>query len=79
MEREIEVVKNKPNDYPCKGCTDRHAGCHAECEGYLEARERNIVKKAEARKDIEKEYDYLRFRFQSIARAKKRRGTPPND
>ena len=25
--------------YPCKGCTERHEGCHAHCEAYIKARE----------------------------------------
>lgn len=27
-------VKMKVGVSPCKGCTDRHAGCHGKCERY---------------------------------------------
>lgn len=54
MEQEIEVVKNKPNTFPCKGCADRHAGCHSECAAYLEARERNIAKRPKREKTLKK-------------------------
>ena len=26
------------NDWPCKDCTERHAGCHATCEKYAETK-----------------------------------------
>lgn len=27
------------NDAPCKGCADRHVGCHSGCEKYKKFRE----------------------------------------
>lgn len=31
-------------EFPCKGCTERHIGCHAECERYNEVkRERSKI------------------------------------
>lgn len=79
MEQKIEVVKNKPNDYPCRDCQDRHPGCHPDCAAYLEARERNMAKKAVEKKNIQKHLDYVRYNIESIDRAKKRRGRRPTD
>lgn len=75
MKNEIEVKANKPKDYPCKDCTDRHAGCHAECAEYLEAREQNQVANLEARKRIEKQLDYVGSVIQSLENGKKRKRT----
>lgn len=27
--------------FPCKGCKDRHVGCHSECNKYIEAKRKN--------------------------------------
>lgn len=75
MKNEIEVKANKPKDYPCKDCADRHAGCHAECAAYLEAREQNQAANLEARKRIEKQLDYVGFVIRSIENGKKRKKT----
>lgn len=73
MEREIEAVKNTPKKYPCQGCKERHAGCHADCAAYLEARERNQAANAEEREKIDKQLDYVSYKMQVVERAKKRR------
>lgn len=26
--------------FPCKSCTERHSGCHANCEKYLECKKK---------------------------------------
>lgn len=74
MEREIEDVKNKPRKYPCQDCKERHAGCHADCEAYLEARKQNQAANAEERKDIEKQLDFVRYKIESRERAKRQAG-----
>lgn len=79
MEREIEVVKNKPKKYPCKDCEKRHAGCHADCAAYLEARERNQAANAEERKSIEEKLSYIRYKLDQIEKSKKRRKKPTNN
>lgn len=73
MEREIEVVKNKPKKYPCQDCKERHAGCHADCAAYLEARKQNQAANAEEREKIDKQLDYVSYKMQVVERAKKRR------
>ena len=45
---------------PCKGCEDRHAGCHAECETYLEW-QAGVVKEREARN----EQSYINYQIES--------------
>lgn len=58
--------------YPCYGCTKRHEGCHAECDGYAEAEKLN-------REDREKRYaenfkeSELIGHFADQARKRKRR------
>lgn len=34
----------------CKGCTDRHVGCHADCEQYIAEKEESEAFKAAVRK-----------------------------
>ena len=31
-------IKRKDAQSPCKGCGDRHSGCHDSCQGYQEYR-----------------------------------------
>lgn len=36
---------------PCKGCTDRHGGCHATCERYSEFHAFNAERREWLKKD----------------------------
>lgn len=67
----IEITK-KPSSFPCKDCQDRHAGCHSDCAAYKAAVDKNNERKTRAKKEIEKQLEYLRFTFQSIDRSKRR-------
>jgi len=48
-------MNNKP---PCKGCVERHIGCHAECERYAEwnGKHKDDLDKAHAEKAIRDEF-----------------------
>jgi hypothetical protein len=42
---------------PCKNCKDRHRGCHAECEAYLEFKEKcEIIRDGRYYDCMEKSY-----------------------
>lgn len=61
------------NDYPCKkDCPDRSMGCHAKCEKYIEAKEKNEAKKAafRAKRDAEMEVNSYIARHVSDASGK---------
>lgn len=30
-----QMILDNNKKTPCKGCEERHPGCHADCEGYL--------------------------------------------
>lgn len=36
--------------WPCKGCTERHMGCHGSCEKYIAKNKEHQKKLAEAKK-----------------------------
>lgn len=76
MARDNLELKQKTVAFPCKDCSDRHAGCHAECEKYLEARSQNMKVKDRERKIINDQLDYVRYRIESgdRQRRKKRNG-----
>lgn len=40
---------NENNDCKCRGCTDRHPGCHSTCENYKAFREKIDEKNKNAR------------------------------
>lgn len=40
-------------DSPCKGCTDRHKGCHAGCPDYLDYKEAKEREKEAKRSDVD--------------------------
>lgn len=72
MGRDEIEIKRKPVDFPCKGCTDRHAGCHSECEGYLAAKAENMKYNQQERKSIEEQLDYVRYRIESAQRQRRK-------
>lgn len=41
--------------FPCKSCTERHSGCHANCEKYLECKKKQQAE-AKALNDWKKEH-----------------------
>ena len=40
-------IKNDTAGAPCKGCEDRHVGCHSTCERYIKSREEHLKLKDE--------------------------------
>ena len=54
----------------CKDCTERHPGCHSECETYAEFKRENEARKPAIRGWREKEAEYALFR----AALKRKRG-----
>lgn len=63
-----------PNkDKPCKGCYDRHAACHVNCEDYIQWKT-NYNEQANVRKFVEKvnrEADSDSIRRVMLARRRK--------
>lgn len=56
-EREAKEIKN-----PCLGCTERHLGCHSECEKHIawkadEQRKKDII--TDAKKRIQDVDEYV--------------------
>ena len=37
------IIYHEP--FPCQKCTERHVGCHAGCEEYLQAKEKHEAKR----------------------------------
>ena len=53
-------------DAPCKGCEERHVGCHSKCERYLKEKEkRNAVSEA-----LKKEVEITNYFVQKTRRKK---------
>lgn len=70
----VELKVNcKPADYPCKGCEDRHAGCHAECERYQSAKAENTKYNQQERKTIDEQLDYVRYKIGSVERQRRKK------
>lgn len=46
----------------CYGCLDRHEGCHADCERYLQQKEAFEIRKAEREREKENQRLLLRCR-----------------
>ena len=57
----------------CKGCTERHAGCHAECESYLTFVREHREELEHIRKIKENENAIAETTYASKAREEKRR------
>ena len=62
------MEKKKSTYCPCKGCEDRHVGCHASCGKYAEYR----VQFDEAAKDKERQRDAKNFRHDGVTKSVKR-------
>lgn len=56
---------------PCKGCDDRHVGCHSKCELYLKWNEEHLAKKKEINLKRGEEIDFWRAKRDIIERTKK--------
>lgn len=59
---------------PCLGCTDRHLGCHSECERYKQY-QRNLEEakqKEQQQKDYRNQYFDARYGYRRKFRYKKR-------
>lgn len=50
-------------DSPCKGCTERHAGCHAHCERYQAWSAHNEQRREAERKRKQAYYDTFPVRL----------------
>ena len=58
----------------CKGCEDRHVGCHGVCESYLADKAENDAEKAMVQRIRAKEEDFLGFKAQTSVAIKRRFG-----
>lgn len=50
-------LKYRIGQFPCKGCEERHAECHAHCEKYAEAKIANDKMREDIR--LARQPDYL--------------------
>jgi hypothetical protein len=64
---------------PCRGCDDRHTGCHAECEKYLswsnerrEARERDYASRIADIYAVERDKKIKSYKLKNRSRGKRR-------
>lgn len=46
-------------DAPCKGCTDRHLGCHSRCMAYLRSKAKHDIAIKKEREHNLLEYSYF--------------------
>lgn len=58
---------------PCKDCTERHVGCHAECEKYRKAKEETEEAKEKQRLHKETEAYFADYAMDVIRRNRNRR------
>ena len=56
----------------CKGCEERHLGCHAECENYKAWKEERDQQKDELYKQKSSEKVISNYTIENVYRAKKR-------
>ena len=59
---------------PCAVCEVRFAGCHAECEIYKTWRAEHHEVKSKRRKACDRNDLLVNFKFESIARMRRRHG-----
>lgn len=59
------------NDTPCHGCTERRAGCHAECEKYKTWVEEREAEKEELRRKKREYHAVATYMKEARERAKK--------
>ncbi len=55
----------------CKDCPERHPGCHATCEKYINQRAEYDAYKEEQRKQMEIKHGLNAFLYESIERTNK--------
>lgn len=74
FKRKEQTKMTKP---PCKGCKDRVAvpNCHHTCELYLEWSKVHSKERAEERKQIESDQDFIGYKIESAKKCSKRRRT----
>ena len=58
---------------PCKDCTERHVGCHIECEGYKHFKEEYAKIQYEARRIYDRENGLDAYEIQRNKRIKERK------
>lgn len=56
---------------PCKGCEERHPGCHSECEGYIEWKKAHEEENEKIRADGETWRAYFAARKASMRKKDK--------
>lgn len=57
---------------PCKGCEDRHTGCHTKCPDYIEWDKARKEAETKARKIYDAEYEATDFTMSGIAKNKRK-------
>ena len=70
--KETTGVSTKLNMQPCKGCTERHSGCHSTCEKYIAVQQYNEKKNAALRAEKIKAYDCFKTYGRVSPTSKKR-------
>lgn len=57
---------------PCKDCTMRHINCHAECEKYIEAKQRHEERQEIMRKSRMEAYNTYTLKRAKVRKRKKK-------
>jgi len=58
---------------PCKGCTERHAGCHGDCQKYTDWTNERQAEKQKRIEAFNKQYPYELYRQECITKMYKRK------
>ena len=60
--------------FPCHGCTDRHEGCHVECERYKAADEQHREELRRLWEERNREHELIEHFAEQSRKRKKRYG-----
>ena len=66
---DMGFIYSKP---PCKGCEDRHTGCHSKCPNYIEWDRTRKEAEAKARKSYEAEHDAVGYMMSEVAKRRRK-------
>lgn len=59
---------------PCRGCEDRHAGCHGSCEAYKGWKGEREEEKSRALAERRAYQDFRKYQIDNINAIKKKQG-----
>lgn len=70
------MKKSEMNNPPCRGCQQRHLGCHSNCKKYLEWRDLRDDILKEKKKNLTVSDAYLDIRYSYLNKIRKKKNTP---